>query len=298
MQIKYWVMAIRPKTLSIAFVPVLVGSSLAWSQTGQVDWLVIVAALTSATLIQVGTNLHNDAADFERGTDDPTTRLGPPRATAEGWLTADQVRDGAKLSFSLAGIVGSYLIWVGGWPIAVVGVTSIAAGVAYTGGPRPIAYTGFGEFFVLVFFGLVAVTAIYYLHAREVTLTAMLVGIMVGMPAAAVLVVNNYRDLDNDRRAGKKTLAVRLGRPASRMEYALLMFLPFVVLCVLPITSGVGWWLALPLFCLPSAGLLVRRFRRESSGPGFNQILASTAKFQLAYSVLLSVGLLLARYVV
>ncbi len=295
MRVKHWITAIRPKTLSIAVVPVLVGSSLAWSQTGQVHWLVILAALTSATLIQVGTNLHNDAADFEKGTDDPTSRLGPPRVTAEGWLSAEQVREGAKFSFSLAGIVGSYLIWVGGWPIAVVGVASIAAGVAYTGGPRPIAYTGFGEFFVLLFFGLVAVTVIYYLQAKEVTLPALLVGLMVGMPAAAVLVVNNYRDLENDRRVGKNTLAVRLGRPASRIEYALLMFLPFGVLLVLPGTIGGSWWLALPFLSLPAAVLLVRRFSLETPGPAFNQLLASTAKFQLAFSLLLSVGLLLHR---
>ena len=142
--LRYWITAVRPKTLSVAIVPVLVGSALAWTQTASLNWLVIAAALSGAALIQVGTNLHNDAADFEKGADDPSTRLGPPRVTSEGWLPVRQVRRAALLSFSLAGAIGAYLIWVGGWPILAVGVASIGAGMAYTGGPRPIAYTALG----------------------------------------------------------------------------------------------------------------------------------------------------------
>ena len=293
--LRYWITAVRPKTLSLAVVPVMVGSALAWAQTDSLNWLVIAAALAGATLIQVGTNLHNDAADFERGADNPATRLGPPRVTAQGWLSAEQVRRAALVSFSLAGAIGGYLTWVGGWPILAVGLLSIAAGMAYTGGSRPIAYTPLGEFFVFFFFGLVAVAGSYYLQTGRLTWSASLAGIMVGMPAAAVLVVNNYRDLDNDRRVGKNTLAVRLGRRASQTEYALLMLLPFALLPVLPLVDGIGWWLGLPILVLPWAMTLVRRFRLEPAGPLFNDLLASTAKFQLGFGLLLCAGLLIGR---
>ncbi len=293
--LRYWITAIRPKTLSLAIVPVLVGSALAWAQTGSLNWLVIAAALLGATLIQVGTNLHNDAADFERGADDPNTRLGPRRVTAEGWLSAAQVRHAALLSFSLAGAIGGYLTWVGGWAILAVGLISIVAGLAYTGGPRPIAYTPLGEFFVFVFFGLVAVVGSYYLQTGRLTWSASLAGVMVGTPAAAVLVVNNYRDLDNDRRVGKNTLAVRIGRRASQAEYALLMLLPFVLLPALPLMVGSGWWLGLPVVVLPWAIVLVRQFHLEQPGPLFNHLLASTAKFQFGFGLLLCMGLLMGR---
>ncbi len=293
--LSYWITAIRPKTLTIAIVPVLVGSALAWVRAGNLNWAVIAAALSGAALIQVGTNLHNDAADYERGADDRTTRLGPPRVTSEGWLSADQVRRAALISFSLAGLIGGYLIWVGGWPILAVGIASIAAGLAYTGGPRPIAYSALGEFFVFLFFGLVAVAGSYYLQTGELTWSASLAGVLVGMPAAAVLVVNNYRDLDNDRRAGKNTLAVRIGRRASQTEYALLMLLPFILLPFLSLVNGSGWWLGLPVLVLPWAMTLVRRFRLEPPGPVFNHLLASTAKFQLGFGLLLCAGVLIGR---
>ena len=291
--LKYWITAVRPKTLTIAIVPVLVGSALAWVRADNLNWAVIAAALAGATLIQVGTNLHNDAADYDRGADDPTTRLGPPRVTSEGWLSADQVRRAALISFSLAGLIGGYLIWVGGWPILAVGIASIAAGLGYTGGPRPIAYSALGEFFVFLFFGLVAVAGSYYLQTGELTWSASLAGVLVGMPAAAVLVVNNYRDLDNDRRAGKNTLAVRIGRRASQTEYALLLLLPFLLLPFLSLVSGSGWWLGLPVLVLPWAMILVRRFRLEPPGPVFNHLLASTAKFQLGFGLLLCAGVLI-----
>ena len=291
--LKYWITAIRPRTLTIAVVPVLVGSALAWVRADNLNWAVIVAALAGAALIQVGTNLHNDAADYERGADDRTTRLGPPRVTSEGWLSVTQVRRAALISFSLAGLIGGYLIWVGGWPILAVGIASIAAGLAYTGGPRPIAYSALGEFFVFLFFGLVAVAGSYYLQTGYLTWSASLAGVLVGMPAAAVLVVNNYRDLDNDRRVGKNTLAVRIGRRASQTEYALLMLLPFLLLPLLSLVNGSGWWLGLPVFVLPWAMALVRRFSVEPPGPVFNHLLASTARFQLGFGLLLCAGVLI-----
>jgi 1,4-dihydroxy-2-naphthoate octaprenyltransferase len=290
--LKYWLLAIRPKTLSVAVVPVLVGSTLAWIQSGTLDWSVMGMALLAAVLIQAGTNLHNDAADFERGADHSATRLGPARVTAQGWLTTAQVKRGVALSFGLAILCGCYLVWVGGWPILLVGLVSIAAGLAYTGGPRPVAYSSLGELFVWLFFGLVAVTGSYYLQTGRLNGGALLAGALVGMPAAAVLVVNNYRDLDNDRQVGKNTLAVHLGRRATQWEYALLMLVPFLLLPLLQSlgVSGPGW--VPPWLMFPWALKLVGRFHEETPGPVFNQLLVATAQFQLGFGLLLCLGLL------
>ncbi|MCP5425747.1 MAG: 1,4-dihydroxy-2-naphthoate polyprenyltransferase [Gammaproteobacteria bacterium] len=292
---KYWLLAIRPKTLTIAVVPVLVGSTLAWTNNGVMLWSVLIVALLAALFIQAGTNLHNDAADFQRGADHSATRLGPARATAQGWLSAASVHRGAAVSFTTAAVLGLYLTWQGGWPILAVGLASIAAGLAYTGGPKPVAYSSLGEFFVWLFFGLVAVTGSYYLQTGHLNSPVMLLGALVGMPAAAVLVVNNYRDLDNDRQVGKNTLAVQWGRRASQIEYLLLMGLPFVLLPLLTWMGikGFGW--LLPYLTLPWAIQLVRRFHRETPGPVFNQLLAGTARFQLAWGLLLCIGLLLGK---
>lgn len=289
---KPWLLAIRPKTLTIAVVPVLVGSVVGWRDIGTLIWPVMLAAVMAALLIQIGTNLHNDAADFERGADRSATRLGPPRATAEGWLSPVKVKAAAVLSFVLATLIGLYLVWWGGWPILLIGLVSIAAGWAYTGGPKPIAYLALGELFVFVFFGLVAVLGSYYLQTGQVSGSAWIAGAMIGMPAAAVLVVNNYRDLDNDRHAGKRTFAVRFGRRASRVEYGVLMLLPFALLPLLYSTALGARWLVLPLFVIPWALQLLRRFATEPLGPGLNEVLVSTARFQLGFGVLLCVALL------
>ncbi len=287
-----WLSAIRPRTLTLAMVPVVLGNVLAWTGARALSWPVAIAALLAATLIQIGTNLHNDAADFERGADDPATRLGPPRATAQGWLSAGQVRRGAALSFAGALLPGLYLVWVGGWPILLLGLVSIAAGVAYTAGPRPIAYSGLGELFVLLFFGVAAVAGSDYLQTDRLSGAALLAGLVIGLPAAAVLAVNNYRDMDNDRQVGKITLAVRLGRTGGRLEYALLMLAPFPLLLLWPLAPGGGSWSLLPLLALPWALVLVARLGREPPGPGLNLLLASTARFQLGLGALLCLALL------
>jgi 1,4-dihydroxy-2-naphthoate octaprenyltransferase len=289
--IRYWLLAIRPKTLTIAVIPVLVGSALAWTQHGTLTWPVMWVALLAALCIQAGTNLHNDAADCERGADLSATRLGPPRATAEGWLSAAQVRRGAALNFATAALLGCYLIAVGGWPILAIGLGSITAALTYTGGPRPIAYSGLGEFFVWLFFGVVAVVGSYYLQTGALSGSALVVGTVLGMPAAAVLVVNNYRDLDNDKAVGKRTLAVRMGRQASRLEYTLLMLLPFALLPLLyPLGIGARAC-ALPWITLPWALKLVKRFQTERPGPTLNDLLAATAQFQMGFGLLLCFGL-------
>jgi 1,4-dihydroxy-2-naphthoate polyprenyltransferase len=221
--LRHWLTAIRPRTLLVAVVPVLVGTALAWHDVGALSGAILVATVAAAVLIQVATNLHNDVSDFERGADDPGTRLGPRRATAEGWLSPAQVRRGTMVAFSGAGIIGLWLAWQGGWPILAIGVASIACAWGYSGGAKPIAYSSLGELFVWLFFGVAAVAGSYYLQTGRFDLLAVAAGALLGMPAAAVLVVNNYRDRDNDQRAGRRTFAVVFGARASRIEYGVLM---------------------------------------------------------------------------
>jgi len=286
---KYWLLAIRPKTLGISLVPVLVGSSLAWSETGLFQLFPMLAALTGALLIQIGTNLHNDASDFERGADN-SGRLGPLRAAAQGWFSPEQIKLAAAIAFALAFLVGIYLVWVGGLPIILAGLASLLAGYAYTGGPRPIAYSATGELFVFLFFGLVAVMGSYYIQTLTLSLNALAVASAVGLLAAAVLLVNNYRDLTNDRNAQKLTLTHYLGRQHSRQVYGLFLLTPFL-LPVLLWEQGSEIWLV--LIALPIALFLLYRFITEAPGPVFNQILARTAQLQLFYGLLLSGALLI-----
>ena len=284
-----WFLACRPKTLSVSLSPVIVGTAAAWHETGRTLWLPLLAAILAAALIQIGTNLFNDVGDFLRGTDTPD-RLGPKRATAEGWLSVDRVKTGAWLAFALAFLCGIYLVWHGGWPIVLIGLASLAAGWAYTGGPAPIAYRPLGELFVWIFFGLIAVGGSYYLQTLTLTPMALFAAALVGLHAAAVITVNNYRDLDGDAKNGKNTLAVRLGRPATRRIYTAEMLAPYVLL---PLLAGLGWPAALPLLSLPLALKLIHRFYHEAPGPVFNDILAATAGLQLVFATLLTLGLII-----
>ncbi len=290
--LRAWAMAARPHTLSIAVNPVLVGSALAWAETARIDLGVLWLAMLGAVLLQLGTNLDNDVSDFERGTD-RGGRLGLPRATAMGLLTPRQVRGASRACFALATAFGLMLVARGGWPILVAGIASAGAAMAYAGGPRPISYTPYGDFVVLLFFGGVAVGGTYYLQTLSLSPGALLAALMVGLPASAVLVVNNYRDLEPDALVGKRTLAVCLGRRFSRCEYAVLMLAPFALLGALAQATPIGVTLLIPLLGLPMAATLVRRFWRETPGPAFNPLLARTAKFQVLFSVLLCVAILL-----
>ncbi len=279
-------LAIRPKTLGISVAPVITGSALALADGSPLQWLTATAALIAAILIQIGTNLYNDAADFERGADTPE-RLGPERATAQGWFSATEVKRAALTSFAAAFTVGIYLAWAGGWPIIIIGLLSLAAGYAYTGGPKPIAYSASGELFVFIFFGLAAVMGSYYLQTLQLSWEALWVAISVGSLAAAVLLVNNYRDLETDRKATKLTLTNYLGRQRSQWLYVALLILPFLL--PIPLNGYTG----LILLALPMALWLIKRLVTEPPGPAFNQILARTAQLQLIYSGLLTIGLIL-----
>ncbi len=290
--LRAWAIASRPHTLTIAINPVLVGCAMAWAETRTIAPLWMLLAALGALLLQVGTNLDNDVSDFRRGTD-RAGRLGLPRATALGLLSERQVRVASLACFGVATAIGFVLVGRGGWPIFVAGVASAAAAMAYSGGPRPISYTPFGDFVVWLFFGLVAVCGTYYLQTLALSPGVLVAATAVGMPAAAVLVVNNYRDREPDAQVGKHTLAVCLGPAFSRWEYALLMLAPYALLLLLHRFSHLGWALLLPLLALPMALGLVRRFWQEAPGPAFNALLARTARCQVLFATLLALAALL-----
>jgi 1,4-dihydroxy-2-naphthoate octaprenyltransferase len=287
-----WLMAARPRTLPAAVAPVLVGTALAATE-GTFKVLTFIAAMLGALFIQVGTNLSNDYSDARRGAD-TEDRLGPVRVTAGGLVPPRQVLVATYVAFGLAVAAGAYLIATAGWELLLVGAASILAGVLYTGGPRPYGYEGLGEVFVFLFFGFVAVTGSYFAQVEELTWEAFVLAVPVGLLAAAILVVNNVRDLDTDRRAGKRTLAVRLGRPRARGLYAVMVYLAF--LCApLPWLLGsddLSAWLLLCWAALPLAVPVVRIVRSRSDGPSLNGALARTGMLQLVFCALLSAGIL------
>ncbi len=286
---RVWWTAARPRTLTLATAPVVAGTALAWAEGASPLWPIALAALLAALLIQIGTNLHNDAADYERG-NDLADRLGPLRVTAAGWATAAQVRIASRIAFGLAFLLGVFLVVIGGWPILAIGSASLIAGIAYSGGRRPISHTPFGELFVWIFFGIFAVTGSYWLQAGTLSPAAWIVGTAIGLPAAAVLLVNNLRDVVIDTHSGRRTLAAVLGDRRARRAYALLMLLPFASL---PLLSGAGLggaWLT--LLTLPASLVLARRML-HTRGPALNVLLAQTAQCTLAFAGLLALGVLL-----
>lgn len=288
--LRVWWSAARPATLAASIAPVVAGTALA-ARDGGARWGAALAALLGAVLIQVGTNLHNDAADHERGADGPE-RLGPPRATALGWLDRRTVRAAAALVLALAFAPGAYLVWLGGWPILALGIASVTCAVLYTGGPFPLAYVGLGEPFVVGFFGVAAVAGTYYVQRGVVTLEAALVGVALGLVAAAILAVNNLRDRAGDARANKRTLAVRLGERFARAEHALCLVAPFALFAGLLVTSGWRGFFA-PLLALPLA-LREVALLRGRDGRDLNPRLGGAARVELLIALLLALGVALA----
>lgn len=288
---RVWLTAARPRTLPLATTPVLVGIALAWAEGAPLHWGIALATLLAALLIQIGTNLHNDAADHERG-NDRADRLGPLRVTAAGWASAARVRAAARLAFGAAFCLGVFLAVAGGWPIVMIGCASLAAGVAYSGGRRPISHTPFGEVFVWIFFGVLAVAGSHWLQAGRVSLAPLIAGAALGLPAAAVLLVNNLRDVDTDLRAGRRTLAAVLGDAGARRLHGVFMTLPFLALPLLAflLPGRAGLWLA--LLALPVCVKVVARMGR-ASGVALNTVLADTARAQFVFGLLLALGTLL-----
>ena len=290
---RIWLMAARPRTLPAAIAPVLVGTSLAGC-AHVFHPLRFLAALLGALFIQVGTNLSNDYSDARRGAD-AEDRLGPVRVTAGGLVPPRQVLVATYVTFGLAVLAGVYLIVVAGWELVIVGGASILAGVAYTGGPRPYGYEGLGEVFVFLFFGVVAVAGSFFVEVKHLEWEAFALAVPVGLLAAAILVVNNVRDIDSDRRAGKRTLAVKLGRERTRALFAGAVYLAYVLAPVTWVFGPTTAWVLLPWLTLPLATGVVRIVRSRTDGPSLNGALAQSGMLQLAFCMLLSAGLLLSR---
>jgi 1,4-dihydroxy-2-naphthoate octaprenyltransferase len=290
--LRLWALAARPRTLPAAIAPVLVGSALGLNERHDLRPLAFVAALVGSVFIQIGTNLANDYSDARRGADSED-RLGPVRVTAGGLLPPRRVLVGTYVAFGMAVAAGIYLAAVAGWQLLVVGALSIAAGVLYTGGPRPYGYVGLGELFVFVFFGLVAVNGSYYVQTEELSWDAFALSIPVGLLASAILVVNNVRDIDTDRRAGKRTLAVRLGRKRSLRLFVAMLVLAFVTPLAVPAAGRLSWCVALSLLAAPLAVPLVQTLARRTDGPALNQALAGSGRLLAVFSLLLCAGILL-----
>jgi 1,4-dihydroxy-2-naphthoate polyprenyltransferase len=291
---RIWVMAARPRTLPAAIAPVLVGTAAAVNWVGELPrWGAFFAALAGSIFIQIGTNLANDYSDAKRGAD-TADRLGPVRVTSTGLVTPQRVLWATWVAFAVAVACGIYLATVAGVVILLIGAVSIAAGVLYTGGPRPYGYAGLGEVFVFLFFGLVAVNGSYYVQVEQLDALPLGLSISIGFLVTAILVVNNVRDLETDRRAGKMTLAVRMGRASAINLFRLLMLGGFIVL---PISLVAGDASALPLIGLLAAPLAIRPTRTlatHTDGPALNGVLAATGVVLAAYSLLVTAGLLIA----
>jgi 1,4-dihydroxy-2-naphthoate polyprenyltransferase len=291
--IRIWLMAARVRTLPAAIAPVLVGTALAGFQH-VFHPLRFIAALIGAIFIQVGTNLSNDYSDARRGAD-AEDRLGPVRVTAGGLVPPRRVLVATYVSFGIAVLAGIYLIAVAGWLLLIVGAASILAGVLYTGGPRPYGYEGLGEVFVFLFFGIVAVAGSYFVQVKHFSWEAFALAVPVGLLAASILVVNNVRDIDTDRRADKRTLAVRLGRERTRGLFAAMVYVAYLLTPVTWLFGPLKPWVLLPWITLPIAAPIVRTVRNRVDGPSLNRALAQTGVLQLSFCTLLAAGILLSR---
>jgi 1,4-dihydroxy-2-naphthoate octaprenyltransferase len=286
--LRVWVVAARPRTLTAAIAPVLVGTAAAAAYDAMRP-LPAFAALLAAACIQIGTNFANDYHDFERGAD-THERVGPRRVTQSGLVPSRTVRAAALGTFAVALAIGIYLAVIGGWPILITGLASVAAGWAYTGGPWPFGYHGLGDVFVFVFFGLVATTGTTYVQMHAVPTASWIAAVPVGALATAILAVNNLRDIATDARAGKRTLAVRVGANGTRAEYVLLLVVAFAApFALLPFARA---WVLLPLAALPLAAAPLRIVFR-GAGAELNAALGGTARLHFVYGVLLAAGLVL-----
>jgi len=285
-----WLLATRPKTLTAAVVPVAVGTAVAHVRGG-VHVGAALAAVLGAIFIQIGTNFANDVFDYEKGAD-TEERLGPTRAAQAGLLTPRALYAAMFFSFGAATVCGLYLTWLAGWVVVAIGVASILSGIAYTGGPFPLGYHGLGDVFVMVFFGFVAVCGTVYVQVGEVPPLAWWASVPVGALCTAILVVNNVRDRETDVHAGKRTLAVRLGRGAGIAEYVLLLLLAYAVPVVLLALGERGPWVLLPLVTAPLAVVLTR-WLVTREGVALNPVLGATAQLLLAHGLLFALGLVL-----
>jgi 1,4-dihydroxy-2-naphthoate octaprenyltransferase len=289
--LKPWVVAARPSTLTVAVAPVIVGGAIA--ADGDVfAWHVFLVVVTAAVAIQIGVNFANDLADARSGAD-TEHRIGPTRTVATGLISHQAMIRGIVTAFATAAVAGAYLIAVAGWVIAAIGIASIAAALGYTAGPWPYGYHGLGEVFTFVFFGPVATTGTRYAFDRTVPVSAWVGGVVMGCFAAAILEANNARDVDTDRAAGKRTLAVILGRSRASVLYAATLAAAYAAIAAGAATGWLPPWSALGLVTAPLAVPLMRAVASETSGPPLIAALVGTARLQLLTAVLLAAGILL-----
>jgi 1,4-dihydroxy-2-naphthoate octaprenyltransferase len=289
-----WMVAVRPHSLLVAFSPVLVGGTLGFARTGSIDLVAALLALAAALLVQAISNMQNDVGYTARGAETIGSRTGLPRATANGWLSARDVRLGIVLAAVVATVLGLVLVAHRGWPVLAIGVSSLVAALAYMGGPRPIAYTPFGEFVVFVFFGLVAVMGTDWVLTGDIGTVTVLASVAIGALAAAALAVNNHRDIAHDRLVGRSTFAVVFGARASLGLYTVLLLGPFVLVPVMAGLAGNPAML-LPLLLVPAAWQLRRDFGRCAPGKAFNEILFRSFRLELWFAALLSASALAGR---
>ncbi len=287
-----WILASRPRTLPAAVAPVAAASALAFYH-GQFALYPALAALLGALLIQIGANFSNDLFDFQKGVD-TSQRVGPTRVTQAGLLSQREVAAGTAAVFGLAGLCGVYLAWVSGWPVIVVGVLSILAALAYTGGPYPLGYNGLGEVFVFLFFGVAAVAGTFYVQAREAAASAFALSIPVGLLVVNILVVNNLRDIATDRASGKRTLAARYGEEWTRREYLAVVGLAYLAPALMALSGLLPAWVLVSWLSIPLAYRLVGSIWHDS-GAALNRTLAATGQLELVYCLLLAAGLVIAR---
>ena len=284
----HWMLALRVKTLTAAFIPIMAATALVYHDGYKVEWLLSGFAILSALFIQIATNLFNDAIDYKKGTD-TEKRLGPKRVTQSGLISNDHVMLGGYFSLGLAVIFGLPLVYFGGWFIAILGLVSLLLAYMYTGGPFPLAYKGLGDLFVILFFGLAAVGGCYYIQTKVFTLGATILGLQIGFLAAALIVINNMRDRDQDLKTNKKTLAVRFGVFFSRIEFFLLNTSPFV-LQLYWYWNGAEQVLIYSLVSLPLALYLVYKIFTIDPGVQYNSLLAKSALVHVLFGVSTTIG--------
>lgn len=284
-----WILATRPKTLPAAAAPVLVGTALAFLHGG-FDFFPALAALLGALLLQIVSNIANDLYDFYRGAD-AGERLGPTRVTQAGLLTPNQVKRGLLMFIGLSALIGVYLVFHAGWPILVIGVAAILSALAYTAGPFPLGYHGLGDLFVFIFFGLAATAGTYFVQAGRPNSLVWWMSVAVGLLIVAILVVNNLRDIESDRLAGKVTLAVRLGESGTRYEYLLCILGAYVIPLVAWLLDGMPLGGLLVVVSIPLAWRSMQRVFTVS-GRNLNTVLAATGRLSLVYAALFSVGII------
>jgi 1,4-dihydroxy-2-naphthoate octaprenyltransferase len=286
--IRSWLLAARPKTLTAAIAPILVGTTLSGAMFYPMRWDLAAFALFSSIFIQIGTNLFNDAIDFKKGTDNET-RIGPQRVTQSGLISHKAVMMGGFACFLIAALFAIPLLLQGGWTIVGIGALSLLCGYAYTGGPLPLAYLGLGDLFVLIFFGLIAVGGVYYLDTGLWDLNAVVAGAQIGFLAVVMIAINNLRDAEGDRNTAKKTLAVRFGKTFSRAEITFLSLAPHF-LGLYWLTLGMYRAAILPLFTLPLTFRLLDKIWKTEPSPEYNKFLGMGALLHLLFGILLSAG--------